>query len=666
MSLSLRSRAALLLTIAPLLTHRTALAGSDAWTGGGPPGEFVNALLVDPSDPAALFAATNRGIYRSADGGGHWVPMNNGLSSPYVSSLAISSSSQVLYAAADGVYRSTDGARSWTNLSFPHCRVCSNYPTVLAVDPSDPSTVYVADYGAGVLKTTDGGTTWQQTGSLRPDIVALATDRNDPKTVYAADLGAPIAFPSGIHPTSATAPSDDRGAVYKTTDGGAHWAPGNDGLEGRLFSVAVDPADSSILYAGTSSGIFKSVNGGSSWRASGEGPVTQVNSFGFDPSGAAIYAGTADGIFKSQDGGETWSCWNRGLGGRHVRGLARPPGSDLLFAGTEGGGVYVSADGGGSWSAANGGFVGANVASVAIDPTSPMTVYAGVNGGGVVRSEDGGASWLWASTGFTDTVIHSLAVAPGAPGLVYAGTDRGVFKSLDRARSWSPTRAGLTMGRTVAVRIDPTSPGRVYAAQDTGVAWTTDGGNIWTFGGPGGLNRITALEIDPADPATLYAAIGGLFRSTDHGMTWSKVETPAQGINAIAIAPGPPKTIYLGGFGILLSRDGGDTWIGPVGPRQWITSLVVNPSEPSVVYAGTGCSYSSPGCGGVFRTTDGGETWTAFSEGLTDPGVNALAIDQTGTYLYAGTQAGVFSRTTSPVVRRSRNPRTSPRSLAPR
>jgi photosystem II stability/assembly factor-like uncharacterized protein len=352
-----------------------------------------------------------------------------------------------------------------------------------------------------------------------------------------------------------------------------------------------------------------------------------------------------------------------------VVGLARPPGSGLLYAGTNGGGVYKTEDGGASWCAVNGDFAGADVTSVAIDPSSPTLIYAGLQGGGVFRSEDGGANWSWASTGFTDTVIHSLAVVPGA---VYSGTDRGVFKSVDAARNWSPT--ALTNLRVFIVLADPTSPGTVYAATESGVSRTVDGGNSWSSGSAGlpelQIYGITGLAIDP-DTATMYASLynsGGLFRSTDHGATWSRVETPIRDtIFSVAIAPGRPGTIYLGDSGgISLSRDGGRTWIGPVGPKQRITSFVIDPSAPSAVFAGTDCYFNSSGCGGIFRTIDGGETWTAFSEGLTNPQVNALAIDRTGTHLQAGTEAGVFSRVLSTAAARTSHPRTPPRSLLPR
>jgi photosystem II stability/assembly factor-like uncharacterized protein len=308
---------------------------------------------------------------------------------------------------------------------------------------------------------------------------------------------------------------------------------------------------------------------------------------------------------------------------------------------------------------------------VAIDPSSPTLVYAGLQGGGVFRSENGGASWTWASSGFTDTVIHSLAVVSGVPGTVYSGTDRGVFKSIDAARSWSLT--ALTNLRVSIVLADPTSPGTLYAAAENGVNRTVDGGNSWILGRAGlpdsQLYGITGLAIDP-DTATIYATVynsGGLFRSTDHGATWSRVETPIRDtIFSVAIAPGRPGAIYLGAsIGIYLSRDDGRTWIGPVGPEQ-ISSLVIDPSAPSAVFAGTDCYSNSPRCGGVFRTIDGGETWTAFSEGLTKPRVNALAIDRTGTHLQAGTEVGVFSRVLSPARVRTGNPRTPARSVLPR
>ncbi len=671
MLLSFRGRAALLPIVSLLFGGQILLAGNESWTGGGPPGEVVSALLIDRSDSATLHAATNRGVFRSTDGGAHWISI---LARPYVNSLAISTASDTLYAAVagDGVERSTDGGKSWTlvtRFTPPSLKA----PTVLAVDPSDPSTVYAGLYGAGVLKSVDGGKTWLRTAGSGANIVALAIDPNQPQTVYAADLGGPIAFPSGVRPSSASAATID-GGIYKTIDGGAHWAAINQGLTiGNVRSIAIDPSNSSLLYAGTSGGVFKSIDAGSSWRNFPEGLATPVNVFSLDPFDSAIYAGTPDGIYKSLDGGETWSCWNRGLGGRNVTGLARSPGIGLLYAGTSGGGVYASEDGGASWCSTNGGFAGANIASVAIDPSSPMIVYAGILGGGVFRSEDGGANWIWASTGFLDTDIHSLAVVPTVPGTVYAGTDRGVFKSTDGARSWNPT--ALTDVPVFVVRADPTSPETLYAAAEDGLYRMADGGDSWRFADAGlpeprSLYRITSLEVDPSDPATLYAAIGnsgGLFRSTDQGTSWSRVTIDTRdSISSIALAAGQPGTIYAGGSGIFLSRDGGRSWTGPVGPQQRVTSLVIDPRSPSVVYAGTDCYYGSAGCGGAFRTTDGGDTWTAFDEGLLGNVVNTLAIDPTGTYLQAGTEAGVFSRTVSPAVIRSGIPRRPTRDLAPR
>ncbi len=654
-----------------LLSGRTALGGPNVWTTNGPGGGFVSALVLHPSNPSELFAATSRGVYKSADGGMSWAPMNQGLP-PYVNSLVLSSS-DTLYAATNGIYKSSDGGRSWTQLDYRVSFPFPYAPTVLAVDPSDPFTIYAGHCGVGVRKTTDGGATWLPTGPSGPNIVAFAFDPSSPRTVYAADAGGCGVFPSGIHTESASTPT---GGVFKTTDGGTHWEPFNHGLtSGYVLSLAIDFSNTSTLYAGTAKGVFKSSDGGSSWRPSNTGlGEREVYAFSLDPfNPSIIYAGTPDGIYKSLDGGENWGCWNRGLGGRSIRALAKPPAPDLLYAGTYGGGVYKTADAGASWSAANGDLRQANVISLAIDPSTPAVVYAGLDGGGVFRSMDGGNSWIWANTGLTDTFIHSLAVDPSAPETVYAATGRGVFQSGDGARSWSAT----ALARPVfIVRSDPVATGTLYAAAEEGVYRSINGGHSWTFGSAGlpeprSIYGIVALEIDAANPSTLYASTynsGEIFRSTDRGTTWFPLGTGFRnGVFSLAIDFRQPSTIYAGALnGVYLSRDGGRTWMGPVGPRERISSLQIDSSTLSGVYASADCFTGTPSdCGGVFRTIDGGQNWTRMNEGLTESRVNAVTIDQTGTYLYAATKAGVFSRSVGFSSIRTSHPRTAPRSVTP-
>jgi len=145
-----------------------------------------------------------------------------------------------------------------------------------------------------------------------------------------------------------------------------------------------------------------------------------------------------------------------------------------------------------------------------------------------------------------------------------------------------------------------------------------------------------------------------VFKSTDGGSSWSVVSLPNAGtsaVNALAIDPATPTTLYVGtrlrglhgSFSVFKSTDGGSTWSVvntglPINTP--VTALAIDPTIPTTLYAGTV---------GVFKSTDGGSTWSAVNTGLTNTAVRALAIDPaTPTTLYAGTDGGVFVITFTP------------------
>ena len=250
---------------------------------------------------------------------------------------------------------------------------------------------------------------------------------------------------------------------------------------------------------------------------------------------------------------------------------------------------------------------GAFVCSLAIDPSMPNTLYAGTERG-VFKSTDGGATW--SSLGLTNIDIDALAIDPGTPTTLYAGTyGDGVFKSMDGGRTWNAAKAGLTNDIVYALAVDPLTPSTLYAGvdpryPDAGVFKSTDGGSTWqAIDSLLKHSDVWALAIDPLTPTILYAGTdnGGVFKSTDGGATWSSVGLTDVDIDTLAIDPGTPSTFYAGTYG-----DGG---------------------------------FKSTGTGGVFKSTDGGATWSSI--GLTDVYIDTLAIDPgTPTTLYAGTYAG--------------------------
>jgi uncharacterized repeat protein (TIGR01451 family) len=308
-------------------------------------------------------------------------------------------------------------------------------------------------------------------------------------------------------------------------------------------------------------------------------------------------------------------------------------------------------------------YSGGTVHSLAIDPSTPATVYAGTEAGGVFKSTDSGGSWTAVNTGLTNLDVRALAIDPSTPATTYAGTyGAGVFKSVNSGETWAPVHSGLTNLAVSALAIDPSTPTTLYAGTDGGgVFKSTDAGGNWTAASAGlslGFTApsVTALVIDPASPRTLYAAasfyalelwLWSVFKSADGGGSWTQANTGLPGgatigaprdVQALAVDPADSATLYaVDRYSTFKSADGGDTW-APVGlsltGSAW--DVVIDPTVAGKLYAATS--------DGVFRSTDGGDTWTPVNKGLASPNVGALALDPTGpTTLYAGlSQGGVW------------------------
>jgi len=172
---------------------------------------------------------------------------------------------------------------------------------------------------------------------------------------------------------------------------------------------------------------------------------------------------------------QTWT--SNGPEGGYIQALAIDPTTPAtVYAGTPGGGVFKSTDGGASWAAVNSGLTNTNVFALAIAPTTPTTVYAGTIRGGVFKSTDGGASWV--DTQLTNTVVQALTIDPASPTTIYVGTyGRGVFKSTDGG-PWKAVSTSVMDARVVGLATAPTTPTTVYAATAGGGALfkSPDGG----------------------------------------------------------------------------------------------------------------------------------------------------------------------------------------------
>jgi photosystem II stability/assembly factor-like uncharacterized protein len=426
--------------------------GGESWSGAntGLTDSTIYTLAIDPITPSTLYAVTFRGIFKSTNGGETWNAINTGFPSDiWFDSLVIDPMApSTLYAVTfRGIFKSTDGGGSWKAIGGLR---------PLVIDPTNSSTIYAVTLSgwerARLVKSTDGGETWNaiETGP-NTFILSLAIDPITPSTVYAAG-----------------------GGIFKSTDGGETWNAIEAGLpssNGQRFfqSLALDPTAPSTIYAGyfDSSGykgaVYKSTNGGASWDAADAGLTSiDVRVLAIDPANTAtVYTAAGNAAFKSVDSGASWTklftfqianATFPSLGFGADDAIVRSLLIDLIdpnvlyveTARTDGCAsgdklVFKSTDGGASWSPDTSPDLGCGSGdieldpalagyrlSMVLDPTDRNTLYVGGHENPrILKSHDGGANWssVWGRTnGGLESSVFALVIDPTKPTTLYAGT----------------------------------------------------------------------------------------------------------------------------------------------------------------------------------------------------------------------------------------------------
>ncbi|HXG58857.1 MAG TPA: hypothetical protein VNL91_07525 [Thermoanaerobaculia bacterium] len=298
-------------------------------------------------------------------------------------------------------------------------------------------------------------------------------------------------------------------------------------------------------------------------------------------------------------------------------------------------------------------FVGA-IVDVAIDPAKPDTLYAASHSGGVWRSDDGGKQWMLPGDGMVHRPVEWIEVDPGNPATIWAGIDSpgrpALWRSPDRGKTWAPVRpekGSYMVGQRIAFA--PSNPAIIYAPSTNLHYRSSDGGKTWeSFRVPN--QDAYAFAIDPKNPKVIYAGGRGsehqMRRSSDGGMTWKPVGEglPETSIKLLAIPRERASTVYVVmGFGQLFKTgDGGDTWteldLGLQGTDD-LFSLDIDPHDPLTLFAGTE--------NGLRKSTDGGESWSTVGGGLGNWYCKGVALHpKEQGVVYAGTTGKGFFRST--------------------
>ncbi|WP_268898683.1 RCC1 domain-containing protein [Geomonas anaerohicana] len=287
-----------------------------------------------------------------------------------------------------------------------------------------------------------------------------------------------------------------------------------------------------------------------------------------------------------------------------------------------------------------GGPGGGNITALAVNPGTPRTLYASAQTGGIFRSNDGGDSWFAVNNGVTGTYVYSLVLDPTDGATLYAGTDNGLIKSVNGGNSWNPANAGLPPSAVVVLAVAPGNSRNLYAGTFQGVYRSTDGGASWNLANNGlPAYGVNALALDPGNAQILFAAAstGGVFKSVNGGTSWSPVGGLAATFSSLTLDPGNGQSIYGGSSsGLYKSNDGGATWSAS-SQITGVSALAIDPANSQTIYAGSSS--------GVKRSTDGGASWSVLSAGvnflgLTPSSTTCLAVATGGQGVYLGTSGG--------------------------
>jgi photosystem II stability/assembly factor-like uncharacterized protein len=478
--------------------------------------------------------------------------------------------------------------------------------------PGEPTVFYFGSVGGGVWKTINSGRTWTPVFDSQPvaSIGAIGVAPSSPSTVYVgtgeADMRSQISYGNG---------------VYKSTDAGKTWT--HLGLDDtrQIGRVIVDPRDANVVFvaalghaygANPARGVYRTRDGGRTWQK----VLFKSNDVGaidlqFDPTNSrTVYA----------------TLWN----------TRRPPWSIYPPSYGPGGGVFKSTDGGDTWQQLTNGLPveGLGRIGLAVAPTNPNRVYAIVDAkaGGLYRSDDAGATWslisnqarIWGRGWY----FCKVAVDPKNADTVYV-SNTSLYRSTDAGRTWTAIKGAPGGDDYHQLWIYPDDPKRMILGSDQGAIVTEDGAQTWSSW----YNQPTAqLYHVAADSRFPYwvtgaqqdsGAVGVPTRSARAEISehdWSPV---CAGGESDYTAPDPlHPEILFGGRVTRCNVVTGD--IVNVSPERslpantarhtWTLPLVFSQADPHALY------FSDQF---LFKTTNGGESWTQVSPDLTreDPGV---------------------------------------------
>ena len=628
--------------------------------------DITTPILIDPKNNKNLYVGTRGGFYKSKDGGLTWEAVWNGIGSPQseylsacVGAITINpANSDILYLGigyrpssegttvvkkidwSGNIYKSLDSGENWKFLSSLGGGVKIRH---IAIDHKNTNVMYAAT-DMGLFKSIDTAKTWKNILDIGVKSIAIHPDNSDIVYLAAGSNG-----------------------ILKSGNGGISWENKNSGLSlvkaktevhtDNYTQVLIDSMNTETIYTisstwGSGGGVYKTIDGGNTWNkitnwpglmnyksnieVSWLTPSRRVNTIAIDSTNIKrIYVGTSRYIYRSDDGGNTWKQliskevsngkWiHRGInvfGHTRIVGID-PNNQNRLYIGTADHGLVKSDDNGKSWSYSTKGMkYQDDVFDIVVDQKKSNIVYVinvkSLKIAGFAISYDFGETWTQRNNGLPDdTLFYTILLNPET-NIIFIGGQDGIYKSVDEGKNWIKKSNGLPQNGTVYKLLYNHEENKsLYAALDDGLYKSNDIGDNW-FKTHKTNMKIATLVIDPYNPKCIYAGVvrsksnpGGVYKSVNGGNTWIQVLSVKRGIEAIAIVPTNPVAIYAVsndqqyhdescGEGIFRSVDNGKTWenIENGLPVQRGYNINIAPYPPYKIYLSTNGS-------GVFVTVD--------------------------------------------------------------
>jgi photosystem II stability/assembly factor-like uncharacterized protein len=654
----------LVLVIVFVVLAAVAQAGDNKWTSSGPYGAQIGAISFHPTINNLIFAGGGGSLFRSVNAGQTWQRLQLTGAGQFPGAFIVRVHPQnpsLILAASYSTFASTNQGATWQEIS-PTSRLDGDFIMDMEFDPASSQVLYGVTYRSGVLKSTDGGRTWQakNTGLKIIPVVpccdepSIEVDPKNGKTVYAL-LASRL--------------------VYKTTDGGDHWTQLKNGLDlhdREAFFLTVDRKNPQTIYAGGSNS-FKSTNGGAQWVKICD---CGGRNLAIDPRNSQTLYLASGGFLKSTNGGATWTNFvlpTSSTGG--LLDVEAHPKLNLVFVGGFGNGMARSQNGGATWQTVNSGLNAFFVEHIETHPQRPNTIFA-LSSPQLSRSTDTGKTWKLV-TEINFLFIRSFQIHLENPNLIFAGGGGvpAVALSTDGGKTWAPKSPYTdTPYGAMSTKFDPKDQKTMYllpidggpssSSDDDihyGIAKSTDTGNSWKLINSGISDKyLVSVSVDPRNGSNIFVGSqhGKVFKSVNAGSSWKNVSAGLNGqpIYTITVDPTNSSTVYLSTrqysagttAAVFKSINGGSTWTlknnGVPRPSWAFRSIVVDPENPRTIFLSTQA--------GLFVSTDAAESWSPYdSNGLGPFSVKDLFIHPVDkSTLFIGTDQGVFSytRTGSP------------------